>query len=157
MEDAGRALGAEFATAMVNFHTATGKLLGLSASDRKTMDTLSRLGPVTAGAIAEHTGLTTGAVTGLVDRLEKAGYVRRVRDPHDRRKVVVELVPNDRVDALLAAVFIPFGQDLVALTPRYSAEEWKAIADWAQRVTEILVDNTRRISDPDFKRTALGE
>jgi DNA-binding IclR family transcriptional regulator len=44
--------------------------------------------PVTAGTIGEHTGLTTGAVTGLMDRLEKAGYVRRDRDPRDRRKVL---------------------------------------------------------------------
>ncbi|MBF6332960.1 MarR family winged helix-turn-helix transcriptional regulator [Nocardia transvalensis] len=151
----GTALGAEFATAMVNFHAATGKLLGLSASDRKCMDTLRRLGPVTAGAIAEHTGLTTGAVTGLVDRLERAGYARRVRDPRDRRKVLVELVPHAEVDALLGAVFIPFGQDMAALNERYSSEELKAIHDWVRRTTDILVAHTRRISDPDFREAVL--
>lgn len=145
-------LGREFASAMVNFHAATGKLLGLSASERKCMDTLRVLGPVTAGTIAEHTGLTTGAVTGLVDRLEKAGYAKRSRDPHDRRKVLVELVPNEQVNALTAAVFIPFGADMTELAARYNAAELQAINDWIRRTTEILVTNTRRISDPDFKR-----
>ncbi|MFC7648475.1 MarR family winged helix-turn-helix transcriptional regulator [Streptosporangium lutulentum] len=65
-------LGREFATAIVVFHEAVGKLVGLSSVERKCIDVLQRLGPVTAGAIAEHTGLTTGAVTGLVDRLETA-------------------------------------------------------------------------------------
>ncbi|MET9492932.1 MarR family transcriptional regulator [Nocardia sp. NPDC006630] len=143
-------LGREFASAMVNFHAATGKLLGLSAIERKCMDTLQRLGPVTAGTIAEHTGLTTGAVTGLVDRLEKAGYARRTRDPHDRRKVLVELIPNARADAVLASVFIPFGADMTELATRYTLAELQAITDWLHRTTDILVANTRRISAPDF-------
>lgn len=146
--------GREFATAMVNFHEAIGRPLGLSASERKCMDLLQRLGPVTAGTIVEHTGLTTGAVTGLVDRLEKAGYARRTRDPHDRRKVRVELVPNSEVDALLAAVFVPFGQDMTELATRYTLDEQKAILDWIQRTTEILLAHTRRISAPDFKENA---
>ncbi|MFI9404273.1 MarR family winged helix-turn-helix transcriptional regulator [Nocardia sp. NPDC052316] len=144
-------LGREFASAMVNFHAATGKLLGLSAIERKCMDTLRTLGPVTAGTIAEHTGLTSGAVTGLVDRLERAGYAKRVRDPRDRRKVLVELVPNERVDALLSAVFGPFGAEMAALGSRYSPTELRAINDWIRRTTDILVANTRRISDPDFQ------
>ena len=85
-------LGREFSTAIVMFHEAVGRLMGLSAVERKCIDVLRRLGPVTAGTIGEHTGLTTGAVTGLMDRLEKAGYVRRERDPSDRRKVVVHLL-----------------------------------------------------------------
>ncbi|WP_433656632.1 MarR family winged helix-turn-helix transcriptional regulator [Nocardia sp. CA-128927] len=147
-------LGREFASAMVNFHAATGKLLGLSAVERKCMDTLRILGPVPAGTIAEHTGLTTGAVTGLVDRLEKAGYAKRTRDPHDRRKVLVELIPNERVDALLAAVFVPFGTEMAELMTRYSPAELEAISDWIDRTTDILVTNTRRISDPDFTPAA---
>ncbi|RDI69238.1 MarR family winged helix-turn-helix transcriptional regulator [Nocardia pseudobrasiliensis] len=151
----GLAFGREFAAAMVNFHAATGKLLGLSASERKCMDTLDRLGSVTAGAIAEHTGLTTGAVTGLVDRLEKSGYARRVRDPHDRRKVLVELVPNAESRALLGAVFAPFGEDMSELYERYTPEQNAAILDWVRRTTEILIDHTRRISAPEFRATVL--
>ena len=107
---------------------------------------LRHLGPVTAGTIGQHTGLTTGAVTGLMDRLEKAGYVRRERDPHDRRKVVVELLPNERMDALLAAALGPFSDDMTKLADSYSEAERRVIADWIGRTTEVLVASTQRIS-----------
>src|ERR1700691_6367861 len=79
----GELLGREFTTAVVIFNEAVGRLLGLSAVERKCLDVLRRLGPVTAGTIGEHTGLTTGAVTGLMDRLPKGGHVPRER--HSRR------------------------------------------------------------------------
>jgi DNA-binding MarR family transcriptional regulator len=138
-------LGREFATAIVVFHEAVGRLLGLSAVERKCVDVLRRLGPVTAGTIAEHTGLTTGAVTGLMDRLEKAGYVRRERDRHDRRKVVVQLLPNEQTDALLAAAFGPFGDDLTKIAAGYTEAERRAIADWIHQTTDALVSNTQRV------------
>jgi DNA-binding MarR family transcriptional regulator len=138
-------LGREFSTAVVVFNEAIGKLLGLSAVERKCIDVLRRLGPVTAGTIAEHTGLTTGAVTGLMDRLEKAGYVRRERDRHDRRKVVVQLLPNEEMDARLAAAFGPFGDDMAKIAANYSEAERRVIADWIARTTEALVANTHRI------------
>jgi len=68
---------------------------GLSSSDHECLDFLNLENNVTAGRLAEVTGLTTGAITGVVDRLEKAGYVRRVRDASDRRKVFVEIVPEN--------------------------------------------------------------
>jgi DNA-binding MarR family transcriptional regulator len=143
---AGRLLGREFTTAVVMFHEAVGRLLGLSAVERKCLDVLRRLGPVTAGTIGEHTGLTTGAVTGLMDRLEKAGHVRRARDPHDRRKVVVQLLPNEQMDALLGAAFDPLADDMTKVAARYSDAELRAIADWIRQTTDVLVANTRRIS-----------
>ena len=146
---AGELLGREFSTAIVMFHEAVGRLMGLSAVERKCIDVLRRLGPVTAGTIGEHTGLTTGAVTGLMDRLEKAGYVRRERDPHDRRKVVVQLLPNEEMDALLAAAFGPFGDDMAKIAANYSEAERRVIADWIARTTEALVANTHRIMTLD--------
>ena len=141
-------LGREFATAIVMFHEAVGKLVGLSSVERKSLDVLQRLGPVTAGAIAEHTGLTTGAVTGLVDRLENAGHVERVRDPEDRRRVVVRLKPNPRMDALMGAAFGPFIDDMAQITAGYDEAELRAITDWIRRTTDALVANTRRITGP---------
>lgn len=146
---AGTLLGREFATALVVFHEAIGKLVGLSSVERKCIDVLQRLGPVTAGAIAEHTGLTTGAVTGLVDRLENAGYVQRARDPDDRRKVVVRLLPNERMDALMATAFGPFVEDMTKIMAKYSDAELRAITDWVRRATDALVANTRRIMSLD--------
>ncbi|MCB9295523.1 MAG: MarR family transcriptional regulator [Lewinellaceae bacterium] len=84
-------LGREMSTATVVFHQAVAEKAGLSGTDHKYVDLLFRHGSMTAGELAEHAGLTTGAVTGVIDRLEKAGLVRRERDPADRRKVVVAL------------------------------------------------------------------
>src|ERR1700758_3733827 len=67
---------------------------GISASDMDCMDFLNLEGRMTAGRLAELTGLTTGAITGVVDRLEKAGYVRRERDESDRRQVFIVPVPE---------------------------------------------------------------
>ena len=106
---------------------------------------LRRLGPVTAGTIGEHTGLTTGAVTGLMDRLERAGCVQRARDPHDRRKVVVQLLPNEQMDAMLAAAFGPFSDDMTKIAARYSEAERRVIADWIRATTDALVANTHRV------------
>ena len=71
----------------------SGSVLGLNPTDVRCVDLLDQHGTMTAGALAELAGLSTGAVTFLLDRLERAGFVRRVRDLEDRRRVLVELVP----------------------------------------------------------------
>src|SRR5918992_3065986 len=68
--------------------------LGINHSDRETLDLWQWAGAVTAGRLAELTGLTTGAVTRMIDRLERDDYVRREPDPADRRRVIVNLVPQ---------------------------------------------------------------
>ncbi|WP_392435861.1 MarR family transcriptional regulator [Chlorogloeopsis fritschii PCC 9212] len=73
--------GRELSAATVLFHTAIAERLGLNTTDHKCADILAQTGAITAGELAERTGLTTGAITGVVDRLEKAGFVRRERDP----------------------------------------------------------------------------
>ncbi len=145
-------LGREFITAVVMFHESVGRLLGVTAVERKCLDVLRRRGPMTAGAIAEHTGLTTGAVTGLVDRLRKAGYVERASDPHDRRRVLVSLRSGTRLDEVLPQVFAPLGADMAAVTAHYDQHELEAIADFLHRTTEVLVQNTTRINRPEQAR-----
>ena len=79
-------------------HAATARL-GLGASDSQFLTLLRTRGPMTPGQLADASGLTSGTVTGVIDRLEKAELVRRERDSGDRRKVLV--VPNaDAVDRL---------------------------------------------------------
>ena len=68
--------------------------LGINQTDNRCLDVLTRLGPITAGELAREAGLTTGGVTSVVDRLERAGYARRVRDQEDRRRVVIEVEPE---------------------------------------------------------------
>jgi DNA-binding MarR family transcriptional regulator len=76
------------------FDQAVADALGLNRTDMRCLDIVQMEGRVTAGRLAELTGLTTGAITTVIDRLEKAGYARRVRDAHDRRRVLVEMSPD---------------------------------------------------------------
>jgi DNA-binding MarR family transcriptional regulator len=81
------------------FDQAVADALGLNRTDLRCLDVLEREGAVTAGRLAEATGLTTGAMTTALDRLERAGYARRVRDTADRRRVLVEVTPQALRDA----------------------------------------------------------
>lgn len=113
----------------VMFHARVAEQMGLSATDEKCLDLAMRAeGPLTAGRIAELSGLSTGAVTGVIDRLERAGYVRRVRDPHDRRKVLVEVTvgdldkfgePFERARDSLVEVLGHFDEDELQVIERY--------------------------------------
>ena len=81
----------QVANEIVDDHVAL--FLGINRTDGRCLDIVERHGRMTAGALATESGLTTGAVTALVDRLEAAGYLQRVRDTTDRRKVFIELTP----------------------------------------------------------------
>ena len=70
------------------------KLVGANPTDLECLDLLGLGGPTTAGRLAAHTGLTTGAMTAVIDRLERAGFARRLRSTEDRRSVLVEALPN---------------------------------------------------------------
>lgn len=76
------------------FDQAVADTLGMNRTDMRLIDLLDRAGRLTAGELAEGTGLTTGAITTAIDRLEQAGFARRVRDSGDRRRVHVELNPE---------------------------------------------------------------
>src|SRR5258707_6833532 len=79
----------ESSTTAVFFHTSIAERGGLGATETKTLFLLSRLGPLTAGEIAHHTGVTTPSVTSLLDPLETQGFARPVPDAHDSRRVIV--------------------------------------------------------------------
>jgi DNA-binding MarR family transcriptional regulator len=81
------------------FDQAVADALGLNRTDMRCVDVLHREGRITAGHLADATGLTTGAMTTALDRLERLGYARRLRDPEDRRRVLVEATPQVLRDA----------------------------------------------------------
>lgn len=113
-------LGREGSTLAVLRHARIAEQMGLSGTDHKALDLASRAeGPLTAGRIAQLTGLSTGAVTGVIDRLERAGFVRRVRDTQDRRKVLVEILPMDeeKYAPLFASALDAVEQVLEKFTP----------------------------------------
>ncbi|HZY67372.1 MAG TPA: MarR family transcriptional regulator [Devosia sp.] len=76
------------------FDERISEFLGINRTDGRCLDLIGREGKVSAGQLANEADLTTGAVTAVIDRLERAGYVQRVRDPVDRRKVWVECTPH---------------------------------------------------------------
>ena len=73
------------------YDQAVADAIGINRTDMRCLDVIQREGPVPAGRLADETGLTTGAITTVLDRLERAGFARRTRDPADRRRVLVEL------------------------------------------------------------------
>jgi DNA-binding MarR family transcriptional regulator len=144
-EHLGNLIGRELSTAVVMFHEAVGKRLGLSGTERKLLDVLSRLGPSTAGELATHTGLTTGAITGIVDRLVNAGYARREPNPRDRRSVIVTRLAHPASERLRAEVFAPLGQAITELSGQYQPAELAAIASYLAGLTGILQEQTARL------------
>src|SRR5260370_17856879 len=109
--------GKRLSTATIMFHTAVADQIGVGVTDAKCRSILLQFGPMTAGDLAMHLGLTTGAVTGVVDRLERARLVRRVADAKDRRRVIVEPVSHRKRDREIALLFQPMGNRVVALPP----------------------------------------
>src|ERR1041384_2869884 len=127
----------EMSALTVMFHARVAAQMGLSATDEKCLDLAMRAdGPVTAGRIAELSGLSTGAVTGVIDRLERAGYVRRVRDPHDRRKVLVEVTPGDLEK--FGAVFEVARQRMIEVLEQFDAAELGVIERYLKLQTETF-------------------
>lgn len=122
---------------------AIAKRAGLASVDLECLDMILLAGPVTAGQIMEHTKLTSGAVTGLIDRLVKKGYVERAADPQDRRKVLVRIVP-DAIRPLLD-LFAPMAQRSAALMRQYSAEELELIAGFVEKGTAIALERASEL------------
>ncbi|WP_030480676.1 MarR family winged helix-turn-helix transcriptional regulator [Lentzea albidocapillata] len=121
----------------VMFHARVAEQMGLSATDEKCLDLAMRAdGPLTAGRIADLSGLSTGAVTGVIDRLERAGYVRRVRDPHDRRKVLVEVTPGD-LDKL-GKPFEKARDSLIEVLGHFDDDELQVIERYLKLQTETF-------------------
>lgn len=136
--------GRQLSTAEIFFHRSVAESVGLSAADHKYLDVLMQEGPVTAGRLAERTGLTTGAVTGAIDRLEEAGLVRRTRDPEDRRKVIVEPLREEAMRKIGPA-FEGLAEAMQALNARYTEEELATILDYMKRCTAILREQTQKL------------
>lgn len=111
---------------------------GLSESDIEALEVLIDSGAATAGKLSDLTGLTTGAVTRVIDRLEQSGYVRRVPDPSDRRRVIVELVP-DRI-AAVAATMARVGDKSASEIDHYTEAELAVINDFLTRMAAIRRD-----------------
>jgi DNA-binding MarR family transcriptional regulator len=125
-----------YLAAYVLYNQAAAGCLGIHPTDLQCLNLLSlEPEPLTTGQIAELTGLTTGAATRLVDRLERAGYVTRQRDPKDRRRVFVVLVPEQTVR--IRDFFRSKGRDFVELRDDLTADEIAVVTRFLRRHREL--------------------
>lgn len=120
------------------------RLSGIAATDHKCLGFIVDADhPVTAGELATWTGLTTGAITGAIDRLETAGLAVRERDPHDRRRVVVRAAQTafERVGPLFDGI----SRAALKLVPRYGDDELDVIERYLVDSLEMLTEETKRL------------
>ncbi len=137
----------------VLYGQAVANVAGISGSDLECLDFLILEGRVTAGRLAEVTGLTTGAITGVVDRLEKAGFVHRERDESDRRKVFIVTVPENV--ARVGRYYVPMQEAMHRLWSTYSEAELQLLLRFANEGYKAVLGATEQlkglIDTPDEK------
>lgn len=143
-------LGRELSAAVVLLHQAIAARLGLGAADHKAFDVLDRSGPLAPSELATRLGLTRAAVTAMLDRLERAGHVRRSPDRADRRRITVQLVEHQ--DPVIAEAFASLGDAMTAVLSRYSPRQQAAILSFLSATTEALGTATQQLSDAPPRR-----
>ena len=124
---------------------------GMNLTDLQCINILSSTGPIPAGLLAEMMGLTTGAITGVINRLEKSGYVRREKDPADGRRVVIQPVPEE-LERVGAGFFGSQGKELDDLVADYDDRDLAVILDLMRKsnvVTSELIAKIRASSEGD--------
>lgn len=119
-----------------DFDEQVAKKLKLSRTDMRCLDLIDRLGPISAGRLAEESGLTTGAVTFMLDRLEEAGMVVRRRDTKDRRRVWVQIVPE--AQERLKDLHQPVAQEMREVAQRFKADELATVRDFMRQAKEVF-------------------
>ncbi len=138
-------MGRELSNAVIFFHEAIAAHLGMSAAEWKCLGLLDQHGPSTASRLAELSGFTTGAITGIVDRLERAGYVRREAHPTDRRSVIVQALNVKGLRERVVPIFQSLGHAMADVTRRYSPAELSAIARFFADTTQTLRNETAKL------------
>ncbi|GAB4049445.1 MarR family winged helix-turn-helix transcriptional regulator [Catellatospora paridis] len=134
--------------AMTAHAQAASDAAGMHPTDWAALSTLNLAGRLTSGELAERTGLTTGATTRLIDRLERAGHVRRVADATDRRRVLVEPVPKLDVDSIVG----PARQRLGEVFQGYRPDELAVLFDYFARAADALLTATHEVRADTARR-----
>lgn len=128
-------LARRHSTAVVLFHHAVAERLGLGPTDHKCLDLLRDRGAMTGSELAAITGLTTGAITGVVARLERAGFLRREPDPNDGRKQILQLA---RKPTHIQDVINPLREDVAATLEHFDSHQLGAIAEFLAHTTDHI-------------------
>lgn len=120
-----------------SFVRAAAARIGVTVTDMQVIESLMSTGSMTAGQLAELTGLTTGAITGMINRLEEAGLVRRERDPEDARRVIVQLSPDTDQIRGLGPVFDSIGKAWEEQVAQLEDEQITFLVDFLKRSNEV--------------------
>ncbi|MEU5567206.1 MarR family transcriptional regulator [Micromonospora musae] len=140
-----RDYGWELSTAIVLFHEAIARRLGLNAAEHKALGLIVRSGPLPTGTLAPELGVGATAVTAIVDRLVRAGYVRREPDPTDRRRVL--LVADQSRAPDLSGIFADLGREMNAFMAGYDEHETAAIVDYLENTIRVLKAQTAKLAE----------
>jgi DNA-binding MarR family transcriptional regulator len=127
------------------FDNLAAQRLGVNRTDLNCLDIIQRIGSMTAGELAVQSGLTTGAVTAVIDRLEEAGYVRRVRDDVDRRRVMVEVTPE--FQELAWEIWGPMKDDWEALMRRHTNDQLQFLLEFMRDSTDVAQRHIERLRE----------
>ncbi|HEX3788782.1 MAG TPA: MarR family transcriptional regulator [Pseudonocardiaceae bacterium] len=139
--------GRQLSTAAIMFHTAIAAKSGLSATEAKVAELLHRFGPMTAGELSERSGLAPASVTGLMDRLEQKNVARRVKHPEDKRKVVIEIVPEFLTTS--DARFTELLRLTTELCATYTDEELATIGGFLTKAADLQTKATATLTEPE--------
>jgi len=141
-----RKLSQLYAYTSIQMHEAVARKAGLSGTDHKYLGFLMQQGSMTAGELSTLTGLTTGAVTGLIDRLERKKLVKRTFAEDDRRKVIIE--PNTKnIMDLLVPLYKEFRSRSEKLMASFSAKEIKVLETYFSKAIEIMEETTHKLNN----------
>lgn len=145
-----------------SFFSAAAARLGMPVTDLQVLDSLDSGGLTTAGQLAEQAGLTTGAITGMLNRLEEAGLVRRERDPNDGRRIIVRLVPDKEAMREVRSVFDATGKSWEEMAAGYDDAQLALLLEFLRRSNAVSQQEIARLratpSDEEGSFTApLGE
>lgn len=124
---------------------AVAEYLGLHQTDHECLDLLDWTGPLTAGEIGAHLGLTSGAVTGLIDRLEAGGWVYRERDPEDRRRVFVKV--SGEQGAEVWPLYRPLAEAIEAYRDELDPRSLRTVVEFLEFANEAITRTVRHARD----------
>ena len=149
-------LGRKMSTQTVFLHQAIAQSVGLNATDTKCVDLILRQpeGEVTAGWLSNMTGLTTGAITHIIDRLEKRQFIERVRDTQDRRKVLIRVRPENLQP--LIPKYDSIGNAYITMVEQYTDEELQLICNYLEKTAELSERQLARIIAANRSQSMQG-
>ncbi len=130
-----------------SFFRAAATRIGITVTDMQVIDVLNLTGPMTAGQLADLTGLTTGAITGMLNRLEEAGLVRRERDPNDGRRVIVRLERGKDEMHKIGPIFASFEKAWDDMTSHYDDEQIAFLLEFLKRSNAISREEIVRLRE----------